>query len=64
MNLKSIKTEKDYKKALERLEAIFDAQPKTKEGDELETLGLLIEKYEEKHFPIETPNSISKRKRK
>ncbi|MFZ5553667.1 MAG: helix-turn-helix domain-containing protein [Bacteroidota bacterium] len=58
MEFKLIKTERDYKKALKRLEEIFDARPKSKEGDELEILALLIEKYEEEHYPIEAPDPI------
>lgn len=58
MNIKPIKTKKDYQKALERLEEIFDARPGTKEGDELDILVLLIERYEEKHYPIEAPDPI------
>ena len=44
MNIHPIKTEKDYEKALERLEQIFDAKQGTKEGDELEILsnGILL----------------------
>lgn len=58
MNLKPIKTENDYNLALERLEEIFDARKGTKEGDELEILGILIEKYENENFPIEMPDPI------
>lgn len=58
MNVKLIKTERDYQKALKRLEVIFDAQKGTEEGDELELLGFLIEKYEEEHYPIEAPDPI------
>jgi HTH-type transcriptional regulator/antitoxin HigA len=58
MTLKLIKTKKDYEQALKRLEVIFDARPGTKEGDELEILALLIEKYEQEHFPIEAPDPI------
>ena len=58
MKLKPIKTEQDYFEALERLEVIFDALPGTNEGDELEILGILLEKYENKHFPIELPDPI------
>ena len=57
-NLKPIKTEQDYNQALERLEDIFDAKPNTQEGDELEILGILIEKYENENFPIELPDPI------
>ena len=58
MTLKPIKTEQDYNQVLERLEDIFDAEPNTKEGDELEILGILIEKYENEKFPIELPDPI------
>jgi len=58
MEIKPIKTEKDYHKALERLEFIFDATPNSKEGDEAEILSLLIDNYENKHYPIESPDPI------
>jgi len=58
MNIQPIKTEKDYQKALKRLEQIFDAKIGTKEGDELEILSILIEKYEDIHFPIDLPDPI------
>ncbi|NGM72314.1 type II toxin-antitoxin system HigA family antitoxin [Sphingobacterium sp. SGL-16] len=58
MNVKPIKTEQNYMEALERLEVIFDAKPGTKEGDELEILGILLEKYENENFPIELPDPI------
>ncbi len=58
MNIKPIKTAKDYKQALIRLEQIFDSNPGTKDGDELEILSLLIEKYEDEKYPIEAPDPI------
>ena len=58
MKLKPIKSEKDYREGLERLEAIFDAPVDTKEGDEAEILSLLIENYENEHYPIESPDPI------
>jgi HTH-type transcriptional regulator/antitoxin HigA len=58
MNIKPIKTEQDYQDALKRLEVIFDAKLGTSEGDELEILGLLIDDYENKHFPIDLPDPI------
>ncbi|GAB1395366.1 helix-turn-helix domain-containing protein [Saprospiraceae bacterium] len=58
MKLKPIKTESDYNQALKRLEQIFDAKPETKEGDELEILGILIENYESEFFPIDLPDPI------
>jgi len=58
MELKPVKTDKDYRTALERLEVIFDAPIDSKEGDEAEILSLLIENYENEHFPIEAPDPI------
>ena len=58
MNIKLIKTEKDYEQALERLEEIFDAYPGTSDEDEAEILSILIEKYEDEHYPIEAPDPI------
>lgn len=58
MNLKPIKTKKDYQQALVRLELIFDSKKGTKEGDELEILGILIDRYENEHFPIDLPDPI------
>jgi len=58
MRIKPIKTDNDYEKALERLEDIFDSKFGTKEGDELEILTILIEKYEKENFPIEMPDPI------
>jgi HTH-type transcriptional regulator / antitoxin HigA len=58
MNIQLIKTEKDYKQALERFEVIFDAKKGTDEGDELELLGMLIDQYENENFPIAFPDPI------
>ncbi len=58
MKVKIIETEQEYDKALKRLEVIFDAAADSPEGDEAELLGLLIEKYEDEHYPIEDPKRI------
>lgn len=58
MKIKPIKTEADYQAALNRLDAIFDAKIGTKESDEADILGLLIDDYENIHYPIEAPDPI------
>lgn len=58
MEIKLIKTENDYNQALKRLEVVFDAKKGTPEGDELELLSILIEQYENTHFPIDLPDPI------
>lgn len=58
MRLKPIKSEQDYEIALRRLEEIFDSLENTKDGDEADILSMLIETYENQHFPIEAPDPI------
>lgn len=58
MRIKPIKSEQDYEKALERLEVIFDSAENTKEGDEADILSMLIDNYENQHYPIEAPDPI------
>jgi HTH-type transcriptional regulator / antitoxin HigA len=58
MNIKPIKSESDYRLALKRLEVVFDAQIGTPESDEADVLGLMVDEYEKKHYPIEAPDPI------
>ena len=58
MEIKLIKTEADYKKALIRLNQVFDSPDNTPDGDEAEILILLIDNYESKYYSIEPPDPI------
>ena len=58
MEINAIKTEQDYNLALRRLENIFHAPEDSIEGDEAEILSILIEKYEDVHYPIEAPDPV------
>ena len=58
MNIKPIKTENDYLMALKRLEMIFDAPVGAEESDEADILGLMVDDYENKHYPVEAPDPI------
>ena len=58
MKITPIKSETDYNNALKRLETIFDAPIGSPESDEADILGLLIDDYEQKHYPIESPDPI------
>jgi HTH-type transcriptional regulator/antitoxin HigA len=59
-HIKLIKTEQDHEQALSRLMALMDLdlKPDTVAGDELDVLALLIEKYEEEVFPMDSPDPI------
>ena len=58
MNILPIKNIADYESALERIHELMDAEPKTPEGDELEVLALVVEAYENTHYPIDAPDPI------
>jgi len=58
MDIRLIKTENDYQLALDRLDKIFDAPENSPESDEADLLALLIDEYENKHYPIEAPDPI------
>ena len=55
---KIIKTEAEYQSALARIEEIFDARLGASQGDELELLTLLVERYEEVKFLIDLPTPV------
>lgn len=59
MQIKPIKTEQDYEDALRAVEPMFDDEPPadTPEGDFSKSC-VLINEYENKHFPIEAPDPI------
>ncbi|ALJ06053.1 DNA-binding protein [Pseudalgibacter alginicilyticus] len=58
MKILPIRNENDYENALNRLEEIFDAKKGTEDGDELEILSILIDRYENEQFPIGMPDPI------
>ena len=58
MNIKLIKSKKDYRDALERVAQLWNAQPNSKEGDELDILATLIEKYENIYYSVEAPDPV------
>ncbi len=58
MEIKLIKTEEEYKEALKLAEELFDSEPDTPDGDKLDLVVTLIEKYEKEHFPIDDPSPI------
>ena len=57
MDIKPIRTERDYQAALEEIDRLMDAEPNTPEGDRLDVLATLVEAWEEVHFPIEEPKT-------
>ena len=58
MDLKPIKTKRDYQAALKRADELWDASLGSVEADALDILTLLIADYETKLFPIADPDPI------
>ncbi len=58
MDIKLIKTEADYRLLLKRLENVFDAPIGSQESDEADIIALIIDDYENKHYPIDAPDPI------
>ena len=56
--IKPIRTEADHRSALKEIERLWGAQPNTPDGDRLEVLAILVERYEKDRFPIDPPTAI------
>lgn len=52
MDIKPIRTEQDYDTAMERIGQLWGAPVGSSDGDELEVLSILVERYEEEHYPL------------
>ena len=59
MDVRPIKTEADYRAALEEAERLWESKPGTPEGDRIEVITTLIEAYEAKQHPIPAPDPIA-----
>jgi hypothetical protein len=58
MQLKLIRTRKDYRAALAEAERLWDAPAGSEQADQLDVLTLLIANYERAHFAIDDPDPI------
>jgi HTH-type transcriptional regulator/antitoxin HigA len=58
MNIRPIKTEADYDKALEEADRLWGSKPGSANGDRLDVLLILIEAYEAKHHAIDPPDPV------
>lgn len=58
MDIKPIKTKRDYEAALAEIERQMTAKRNTPEGDRLDVLVTLVEAYEARHFPLDLPDPV------
>ncbi len=58
MDIRPIKTDADYRAALNDIENLMMAEPDTVEGEKLDILVTLVEAYEAKHFSMDLPDPV------
>lgn len=58
MDIRPIKTDADYRAALNDIENLMMAEPDTIEGEKLDILVTLVEAYEAKHFPMDLADPV------
>lgn len=58
MPFEEIENEEEYERALSRIEALMDAEAETPEMDELKRLTIIVEAYEDGHYPMDPPDQM------
>jgi len=60
MEIRPIRSDADHAAALKEIEQLWDkVEPGTPEGDRFEVLSTLINEYEHRRFPVQTPDPIA-----
>jgi HTH-type transcriptional regulator / antitoxin HigA len=59
MDVKPIKTKRDYEATLKAIERLMGAKRNSPEGDRLDVLVTLVEAYEARHFPLDLPDPVA-----
>ncbi len=59
MQIKPVRTRRDYEAALQSIESLMTAKRNSPEGDRLDVLVTLVEAYEAKHFPLDLPDPVA-----
>jgi HTH-type transcriptional regulator / antitoxin HigA len=54
MEIRPIRTEADYDAAIAEIDRLWKAEPGTDDGDKLSILAILVEKYENERWPVDT----------
>jgi HTH-type transcriptional regulator / antitoxin HigA len=58
MEIRPIKSRRDYRRVLKEIDGLMHAKRNTPEGDRLDVLVALVEAWEAKHYPIDLPDPI------
>ncbi len=52
MDIQPIRTDDDLSKAIAEIETLWGAEQSTADGDKLDALITLVDRYEDEHYPI------------
>src|ERR1700693_1052831 len=58
MDIRPIKSQRDYRGALKEIDGLMNARRNTPEGDRLDVLVTLVEAWEAKHYPVDRPDAV------
>jgi HTH-type transcriptional regulator / antitoxin HigA len=58
MDIVPIKTQRDYRHALKRIERLMTAKRGTPDGDRIDVLVTLVEAWERRHYELDFPDPI------
>ena len=58
MDIKPIRTRRDYNNVMKEIESLMDAKAKSAQGDRLDVLVTLVGAYEAQHFPLDLPDPV------
>jgi HTH-type transcriptional regulator/antitoxin HigA len=59
MDVKPIKTQRDYRAVLKEIEGLMHAKRDTPESDRLDVLVTLVEAWEAKRYPLDLPDPVA-----
>ncbi|MEQ1890182.1 MAG: transcriptional regulator, partial [Alphaproteobacteria bacterium] len=58
MDIKPVKSRRDYQRTLKEIEGLMGAKRGTPEGDRLDILVTLVEAWEAKHYALDLPDPV------
>jgi HTH-type transcriptional regulator / antitoxin HigA len=58
MDIAPIKSQRDYRRSLKKIERLMNAKRNTADGDRLDVLVTLVEAWEAKHYPLDLPDAV------
>jgi HTH-type transcriptional regulator/antitoxin HigA len=58
VEVRPIRTKRDYEAALKEIERLWGAKAGTTDGDRLDVLATLVDAYEAEHYPMDPPDPV------